>query len=182
MISSFQVFHFPLVIWPFFQISNGNFHFNFSNFFISNFKNENFQFFHFKFPWHISIFYFPLVVWPNFVKFQIRFFFNFFHFPLMVLPIFFNSNFKNNFFEFSLWHKRIFSAARGCQIYLKITKSYLLTLSTNSHILHMVVWSNCKIDGKVPIGVSLSSSPGTRLVRFQHEHLEKSVRPPTSLA
>jgi hypothetical protein len=127
-------------------------------------------------------FLFPFGGMAKFCQISNSIFFNFFHFPLMVLPIFFNSNFKNNFFEFSLWHKRIFSAARGCQIYLKITKSYLLTLSTNSHILHMVVWSNCKIDGKVPIGVSLSSSPGTRLVRFQHEHLEKSVRPPTSLA
>jgi hypothetical protein len=50
MISSIQLFiHFHLVIWPFFKKIKQKFSFQISKMKIFKFKNENFQFFHFKF-------------------------------------------------------------------------------------------------------------------------------------
>jgi hypothetical protein len=93
--------------------------------FISNFKNENFQFFHFKnenfqkFSWHISkISIYLLVVWTKFFKFQNQFFVQFFPFPSSGMTKFFKiekqkisiQNSKTKFFISNfLWHKRFFS-------------------------------------------------------------------------
>jgi hypothetical protein len=89
--------HFKLFSFPsgdmaiFFQISNRNFHFKFQKCkksFQSS-KMKIFNFFHFKFPWHISIFFISHWWYGQFFsKFKINFFSKIFHFPLVVWPFF----------------------------------------------------------------------------------------------
>jgi hypothetical protein len=98
MISSFNFFHFPLVIWPFF-FSNFKWKFSFQ---ISKMKIFNFL-------WHISIFSFPSRGMTNFFKFQNRFF-QFFSISCGGMAIFFQilkTKFsiqisKNKFFQILL--------------------------------------------------------------------------------
>jgi hypothetical protein len=131
MISSFNFFSIPFG--------------DMTNFLISNFKNENFQFFHSEFSWHISIFSFPSGGMAIFSNFKINFF-SIFSFPYGGMAKQ-NSKFKNTNFLFKI-QKRFFFisnfpcginnffSAQGCQIYFKNYKNYIFTLIKNSHILH----------------------------------------------
>jgi hypothetical protein len=108
----------------FFQISNETF--------ISNFKNENFQFFHFKIPWHISIFCLIFLFFP---------------FPSGGMTIFFKIQkqkfliqiYKMIFFisNFLCGIKGFFSRTEVAK-FIKSFEKIIYLLLQNRHILHMV--------------------------------------------